>query len=161
MGHHYFAYGSNLYTPQMAALAPGAVALGPAQINAWELFINEHGVLSIRHSPGSTVHGLLWSCDVSDLEALDRFEAVGEGLYVREEVSLEAGAIDTAFVYRSVSPRSGLPRPGYLEIAVLPPMRPLGFPPSYIAGVESLLKAGTSGEPWPEIPAAGATFTSP
>jgi gamma-glutamylcyclotransferase (GGCT)/AIG2-like uncharacterized protein YtfP len=159
MEHYYFAYGSNLFAPQMAALAPCARAVGPTTISDWELSINEHGVLSIRQSPGGVVHGLLWSCTASDLAALDRFEAVDEGLYVREVTIVAAHTTETAFVYRSVSTRTGLPRPGYLEIAVLPPMRSLAFPRAYIASVEALLEAGTAGEQWPEIPPEGGVFT--
>lgn len=158
--HRYFAYGSNLHRPQMAALAPSAVILGPARLIGWELFVTGHGVLSIRPTgPGHEVLGLVWDCSAADLAVLDRFEAVDEGLYERIEVQLEEhGAV---VAYRAAAAVDGRPRPGYLEASVLPPMRELGFPGPYVARVEGWLAAGTDGPPWVATPAPGEVFTAP
>jgi hypothetical protein len=177
--HLYFAYGSNLFARQMAALAPGAAPMGFARLQGWELFVTEHGVLSIRRRPGPSVLGLLWACSSADLDALDRFEAVDEELYVREllpvlrcerptiggfdepvDATVTAGDAVQVHVYRSVSDRPGRPRPGYLEIAVIAPMRALGFADAYIESVESFLTAGTSGAPWVAVPGPGSAFTA-
>ncbi len=162
--HRYFAYGSNLHRPQMAALAPSAVVLGPARLAGWELFVTGHGVLSIRpirpvgpaRAPGSAeVLGLVWACTATDLAVLDRFEAVDEGLYERIEIDVDGPAV----AYRATSEAEGPPRPGYLETSVLPPMRELGFPGSYLARVEGWLAAGTAGPPWVATPSPGEVFT--
>lgn len=156
--HRYFAYGSNLHRPQMAALAPSAVVVGPARLVGWELFVTGHGVLSIRPAgPDDTVLGLVWACSQADLHALDRFEAVDDGLYERIEVDLDGD--DLAVAYRALSPAEGQPRPGYLEASVLPPMRALGFPAPYVARVEGWLAAGTAGPVWVATPARGQAFT--
>lgn len=157
--HRYFAYGSNLHRPQMAALAPSAVVVGPARLVGWELFVTGHGVLSIRPGhPDEGVLGLEWACTAADLAVLDRFEAVDEGLYERIEVSLDGDG--PAVAYRALSPVEGRPRPGYLEASVLPPMRELGFPAPYVARVEGWLAAGTAGPAWVATPAPGGVFTA-
>ena len=163
--HRYFAYGSNLHRPQMAALAPSATVVGPARLAGWELFVTGHGVLSIRPARPTPIGdeagvlGLVWACSDADLAVLDRFEAVDEGLYRRIEVGLEA--IGPAVAYRAVGETEGRPRPGYLEASVLPPMRELGFPPLYVARVERWLAAGTAGPRWVATPAPGEVFTAP
>ncbi len=102
--------------------------------------------------------GLVWACREADLDALDQFEAVDEGLYERIEVSLDGDG--PAVAYRALSPAEGPPRPGYLEASVLPPMRALGFPPPYVARVEGWLAAGTAGPAWVATPAPGGVFTA-
>ncbi len=165
----YFAYGSNLHRPQMAALAPSAVVVGPARLPGWELFVTGHGVLSIRpiHSihparpgEGAGVLGLVWACTEGDLAVLDRFEAVDEGLYERIEIDVDGGPGGPAVAYRAVSATEGRPRPGYLETSVLPPMRELGFPPDYVARVAGWLAAGTAGPAWMATPIPGGVFTA-
>lgn len=162
--HRYFAYGSNLHRPQMAALAPSAVVVGPARLAGWELFVTGHGVLSIRPAirpagADCAVLGLVWACSAADLAVLDRFEAVDEGLYERIDVDLDRHG--PAVAYRATSAAEGRPRPGYLETSVLPPMRELGFPAPYVARVEGWLAAGTAGRPWVATPAPGQVFTTP
>jgi hypothetical protein len=66
-----------------------------------------------------------------------------------------------ALVYTAVSTGEGLPRPGYLETSVLPPMRDLGFPADYVGRVEGWLSAGTAGPVWHATPEQGAVFTTP
>ena len=154
--HRYFAYGSNLHGPHMAALAPAATTLGRARLVGWELFVTSYGVLSIRRGgPDDAVLGLVWACSAADLAALDRFEAVDEGLYERIEVDLDGPAV----AYRALAPAEGRPRPGYLEASVLPPMRELSFPPQYVARVEGWLAEGTAGPAWVATPAPGQAFT--
>ncbi|MEZ5408186.1 MAG: gamma-glutamylcyclotransferase family protein [Acidimicrobiales bacterium] len=155
--HRYFAYGSNLHRPQMAALAPAAVAMGPpARLVGWELFVTGYGVLSIRPAgPDAAVWGLVWSCAEADLAVLDRFEAVDDGLYERIEVHVDGPAV----AYRATSEAEGRPRPGYLEASVLPPMRELGFPETYVARVEGWLASGTAGPAWVATPVPGQVFT--
>lgn len=165
--HRYFAYGSNLHRPQMAALAPSAVVLGPARLVGWELFVTGYGVLSIRPAGlgagaagpgvGAEVLGLVWACTYADLAVLDRFEAVDEGLYQRIEIDVDGPAV----AYRATSEAEGPPRPGYLETSVLPPMRELGFPEAYVARVAGWLAAGTAGPPWVATPSPGEMFTAP
>ena len=161
--HRYFAYGSNLHRPQMAALTPSAVAVGPARLVGWELFVTGHGVLSIRPGrPNDEVLGLVWACTEADLAVLDRFEAVHEGLYERIEVGIDGpdSSEGRAVAYRARSAQEGRPRPGYLEASVLPPMRELGFPEPYVARVEGWLEAGTAGPAWVATPAPGQVFTA-
>jgi len=161
--HRYFAYGSNLHRPQMSALAPSAVELGPARLAGWELFVTGHGVLSIRPADPSgadraEVLGLVWDCTAADLAVLDHFEAVGEGLYERIEVALDGHG--AAVAYRATSATEGRPRPGYLEASVLPAMRELGFPHAYVTRLEGWLAAGTAGPAWVATPGPGQVFTA-
>jgi AIG2-like family len=41
------------------------------------------GWLTAVRAPSSAVHGVLWNLALSDIAALDRYEGVSQGLYVK------------------------------------------------------------------------------
>jgi gamma-glutamylcyclotransferase (GGCT)/AIG2-like uncharacterized protein YtfP len=124
----YFAYGSNMSAAQMAARCPGAIALGAALLDGWELKFDRPStrwggfVADIVPLDGAQVWGVLWQVTSAHLEALDRFEGVANGAYRRVEVSVNTPAdhaLHSAQVYVVCLPENpGLPSGRYLEVMV-------------------------------------------
>ncbi|MGH9459427.1 MAG: gamma-glutamylcyclotransferase family protein [Thermoanaerobaculia bacterium] len=128
----YFAYGANLSRGAMRASAPSSEPAGRARLAGWRFVIAASGWASIVPDPAAAVEGLLWRVDSADIERLDVFEGVGEGLYGKEIVRVTSGTREIeAWVYVETKGGTGRPRPGYLE-AILDAARDLGLAPEYI-----------------------------
>ena len=80
----YFAYGANIDVPAMRQRCPTAVCTGTAILQDHRPAAMHEGWLTIAHEPGWQTPGLLWTLEPSDLEALDSYEDVEAGLYVKE-----------------------------------------------------------------------------
>ena len=128
----HFAYGSNMSRPHMLARCPGAVALGTATLAGWRFAINPDGYGSIAPQPGGIVHGVLWQLTARDLAAINAYENVAGGLYVRRTLPvLRNGRREQALTYIAVRQGEGTPRPGYIAI-VVDAARDWGLPEPYI-----------------------------
>lgn len=68
----YFAYGMNTNLNQMASRCPGAVCLGPAWINDYQLVFRYFA--DIEPVEGAYCDGVLWEIGEDDLYALDQLE---------------------------------------------------------------------------------------
>ncbi|MEM1099083.1 MAG: gamma-glutamylcyclotransferase family protein [Planctomycetota bacterium] len=103
----YFAYGSNLDPVQMKRRCPGSEPVGPAFAAGWVLTFPvrsggdwQGGVASIETpdaladpaEPQATLDGGVWGVVYrvtdDDLSALDVYEAIAEGMYVRGKVDV-------------------------------------------------------------------------
>jgi len=114
-----FAYGSNMSRPDMRARCPGATALGTATLAGWRFVINPDGYGSIALRPGGVVYGVLWELTARDLAALNAYENVAGGLYLRRMLPvLHEGVREPALVYIARRQGEGTPRPGYIAIVV-------------------------------------------
>ncbi len=85
-----------------------------------------------RRRPGALLHGVLWRLTPRDLAALNAYESLDSGLYIRRTIAVRYGARrQAALTY--VAPRrgQGVPRPGYIAI-VAAAARDWGFPDAYI-----------------------------
>jgi gamma-glutamylcyclotransferase (GGCT)/AIG2-like uncharacterized protein YtfP len=128
----YFAYGANMDVSAMSTRAPGAKALGLARLVRHRLVITEHGYASIVRDPRSNVHGLFWDVPLADIRALDRFEEVDRGLYVKiEQPVITANGPRRALVYVGTGKPGGKPRAGYLE-DILRAGHEIGLPAVYL-----------------------------
>ncbi len=94
--------------------------IAPASLDGHRFLINQRGFATIEHTgdPNDVVWGLLWDVTQKHLDALDGFEGVAAGRYLRETI----GAAHTdqadpvaAVVYRDPITDPGAPRTGYLE----------------------------------------------
>jgi hypothetical protein len=134
----YFAYGANMDPVQMAQRCPGARQLGVAVLGGHAFRIGKAGYGTALPDAGEVVHGVLWMLTPDDEAALDRFEGVGDGLYTRRRVPVlkPDGEVTEAMIYCAADPAPGTPVPGYLE-RIAEVAESLGFPPGYIAGLES------------------------
>ena len=127
-----FAYGSNMSRPDMRARCPGATALGTATLAGWRFVINPDGYGSIALRPGGVVYGVLWELTARDLAALNAYENVAGGLYLRRMLPvLHEGVREPALVYIARRQGEGTPRPGYIAIVVAA-ARDWGLPAPYI-----------------------------
>jgi cation transport regulator ChaC len=115
----HFAYGSNMCRAAMGRRCPGAVALGPAILEGWRFVIGVGGYGSIEPAPGGIVHGVLWRLGARDLAAINAYEGVDTGVYLRRIVPVRhGGRLQPALVYVVRRPGHGKPRPAYIQTIV-------------------------------------------
>jgi gamma-glutamylcyclotransferase (GGCT)/AIG2-like uncharacterized protein YtfP len=159
----YFAYGSNMDLAAMARRCPASQPLGLARLPRHRLVIMREGYASVVRDPRRQVWGMLWDLALADVPALDRYEGVAGGLYVKAHLPvLAAAGSRRALVYVGRDPGPGIPRRGYLE-AVLEAARGAGLPPAYLREIEILSPrvgradpargfAAVGLQPWPGSP---------
>ena len=134
----YFAYGSNMDEPQFRTRCPGSAILGRAVLRDYRFVIASRRYASVVPCNGSVVHGVLCALTPTDEGALDEYEAVEEGMYRREFLSVETelGYRVEALVYIDTATGEGRPWPGYLE-GILAGARRHGLPESAVRELES------------------------
>ena len=88
MRTEYFAYGANIDAPAMRERCPTAVCTGLALLDDHRPRAMHEGWLTVERKTGWTTPGLLWTLETSDVEALDIYEDVEAGLYVKERRSV-------------------------------------------------------------------------
>jgi len=126
----YFAYGSNIVGRQMTHRCPAAEPIGPARLDGWRFHIMSRGFATILPAPGAHVLGMLWTLTPACEAALDRYEGVHRGLYLKRDMPV-AGADALVYVASDVAP--GRPKPGYLE-AIIAAALERGFDAAYVMG---------------------------
>jgi gamma-glutamyl AIG2-like cyclotransferase len=149
----HFAYGSNMSRRGMRARCPHARAIGTITLPGWRFIIGRDGFASLVRQPGSRVHGVLWRLSTRDVAAINAYESVQTGLYVRRRlpVRLELGHASscagparlsaherlsarlsaTALVYIARRRGIGAARPGYVHL-VVEAARDWSLPQAYI-----------------------------
>ena len=141
----YFAYGSNMDPEQMATRCLDARAIGPARLAGWRLTFTRDspgwggGVGHIELAPGDEVWGVLWEATESDMAALDEYEGVALGAYVRDRVSVvgAAGGPVEAEVYIAVPRGYKAPSRRYMD-ALIRGAESHGLPESYVERLRRL-----------------------
>ena len=109
----HFAYGANMSRAVMRKYAPGARALGVAELADHRFVITADGYASVEPSRALTVHGVLWRITPRDRVLLDAWENVGGGLYRAETLPVRgAGGRMAALVYFARLGAEGRPKPG-------------------------------------------------
>jgi cation transport regulator ChaC len=132
----YFAYGSNMSRTHMARRCPGAVPIGPARLQGWRFIVTLDGFASIVPAPGAVVHGVLWRLSARDLAALNAYESLDSGLYVRRTFPVRVGGrIVAAMAYVGRESKPGKPRPGYQRVLVAA-AREWRLPEAYVRSLE-------------------------
>ena len=112
----HFAYGSNMSRTLMRLRCPDAQALGVATLAGWRFIINPEGLGSLAPQQGSLVHGVLWRLTARDLAAVNAYESVDSGLYLRRRLAVRCGGAQAAaLVYIARRDGEGRPRPGHLS----------------------------------------------
>jgi len=131
----------------MRRRCPGAVAIGAAQLVGWRFFIMAAGYASIAPAHGSVVHGVLWWLAPRDLAALNAYEGVDGGLYVRRMLPVwHHGRHEPALVYVGASRAAGRPRPGY-QWGVAAAAQQWRLPADYVRALERLASPAASAGP--------------
>src|SRR2546430_731431 len=109
----HFAYGSNMSRALMNARCRSAEPIGTATLSGWRFVINPEGFGSIAREPGGRVHGVLWRLSARDLAAINAYESVDSGLYLRRRLPVRCGEVQAmALVYIARRPGEGPPRRG-------------------------------------------------
>lgn len=143
----YFAYGSNMHAPQMARRAPRARPLGIGRLDHHRIFFTSDGYAAVRDRRGTSVYGVVWRIEARDVAALDRFEGVDEGWYVKRIVPIRmAGATVSCLVYHGGDVSEGLrPRRRYFHEAVVGSALAWNLPARYIDGFSRFARHGFRG----------------
>jgi gamma-glutamylcyclotransferase (GGCT)/AIG2-like uncharacterized protein YtfP len=129
----HFAYGSNMSRALMQRRCPGARALGPARLDGWRFVVMRAGYASVAPAPGAAVHGVVWRLSPRDLAALNAYENLDRGLYVRRVLPVRIGTRRRpALVYVAPGRARGRPQPGYQEL-VIAAAREWNLPAGYVA----------------------------
>jgi hypothetical protein len=96
-----FAYGSNMDADAMARRCPGARLLGRASLPRHRFALLPDGFATIVRDTAATAFGVLWELGFGDLAALDRYEGVAQGAYLKitQPVLREGASPLRALVY--------------------------------------------------------------
>ncbi len=127
----HFAYGSNMSRRLMGMRCPDARAIGTTVLRGWRFIISPDGFASLARQPGSLVHGVLWRLSTRDVAAVNAYENVQSGLYVRRLVPVPLELSAPALVYIARRQGTGIARPGYVQ-QVVEAARDWGLPQPYI-----------------------------
>ena len=141
----HFAYGSNMSRAQMGTRCPGASALGTATLKHWRFIIGVGGHGSIVPCPGAVVHGVLWRVGPREIAAINAYENLDSGLYVRRIMPVRGGAgLRPALVYVLRRHGQGTARPGYVHL-VVEAARDWRLPERYVDALQRWSPSGCRG----------------
>lgn len=133
----YFAYGSNMDAIAMARRCPASKLVGLARLERHRFIIMKEGYASVVRDSRATVWGVVWDLSLADVPALDRYEGVSGGLYVKAyQPVVTEGGVKRALVYLGCSSAAGLPRSGYIE-GVLEAAQAARLPAAYMQELRS------------------------
>jgi hypothetical protein len=103
----------------MQARCRDAQPLGIASLPGWRFVINREGYGSIAPYRGGRVLGVLWRLSVRDLAAINAYESVSTGFYLRHHLAVRLGPRQAAaLVYITRQGGEGRPRPSYIDVVV-------------------------------------------
>ena len=111
----YFAYGSNLCKKQMAERCPESTYLSSGILSNYSWLINTRGYASVEPLIGGIVYGEVFSLSAQDVDYLDVYESVSEGMYTKQTLSIqtEDGSLD-CLVYIATDQNQGKPQTEYI-----------------------------------------------
>jgi hypothetical protein len=134
----YFAYGANMDRAAMATRCPRSTPLGPAILARHRLAVMREGWLTAVRDAHARTHGVLWDLALADAPALDRFEGLAEGLYVKAvQPVIAAGGAKRALIFFGADAGPGRARPEYLK-QIISAARAWELPREAIAALERL-----------------------
>lgn len=111
----YFSYGSNMDVEAMAGRCPRSKPLGLARLMRHRLAIMREGWLTALRDAHASVEGVLWDIALADMRALDRYEGLDEGLYVKTAQPVVApGGAKRALIYFGTNSGPGVARADYI-----------------------------------------------
>jgi gamma-glutamylcyclotransferase len=149
---HYFAYGSNMYTPRMAARVPSCRALGLAQAAGFSLRFHKLGRDGSGKcdayrtlAPRDCVLGVLFQIALEHKRRLDRIEGIGAGYWGTVISVMGPEGLSAAYTYTADArfmDATLKPFPWYKAL-VLAGAREHGLPPIY---VEAIARVGTTAD---------------
>jgi len=114
--NYYFGYWSNLSKEQMAIRCPESKYYASGTLSGYSWLINARGYASITPSESEFVLGEVFTLSQQDIDYLDIYESVEEGMYLKSNLSIETskGTID-CLVYIASDSTPGIPKEEYIE----------------------------------------------
>ena len=114
--NYYFGYGSNLSKEQMAIRCPESKYYASGTLSGYSWLINARGYASITPSESEFVLGEVFTLSQQDIDYLDIYESVEEGMYLKSNLSIETskGTID-CLVYIASDSTPGIPKEEYIK----------------------------------------------
>ena len=114
--NYYFGYGSNLSKEQMAIRCPESKYYASGTLSGYSWLINARGYASITPSESEFVLGEVFTLSQQDIDYLDIYESVEEGMYLKSNLTIETskGTID-CLVYIASDSTPGIPQEEYIE----------------------------------------------
>jgi hypothetical protein len=154
----YFAYGANMDVEAMAGRCPRSKPLNAARLMRHRLAVMREGWLTATRDANANVDGVLWDVALADMRALDRYEGLGEGLYVKAaQPVVVAGGAKRALIYFGTNCGPGVARADYIA-GVLLAARRWNLPDAAIARLERFAAeagvaapSGGAGAPAPKL----------
>lgn len=141
----HFAYGSNMSRPLMQRRCPEAREVGTGVLPGWRFVIAVDGYASIVPRPGELVYGVLWRLSPRDVAAVNAYESLDSGLYVRRMLPVRCDCRHVlALVYVARRQGRGRPRPGYMAV-VEDAARDWRMPEDYVQELGRWAPSGQSG----------------
>ncbi len=103
-------------TAQMVKRCPQSRKIGVACLAGYRWIISTRGYASVVLSPADEVQGVLFEISESDEDALDGFEGVPTGLYVKKSLAVHCcGKKKFALVYVDPITAEGTPKKEYIH----------------------------------------------
>lgn len=134
----------------MAARCPDAKALGIARLPRHRLEAMREGWLTVVRDARQTVFGLLWDVPFSNMPALDRYEDVAGGLYVKaQQMVIGPSGARRALVYFGANSGPGVLKPDYLNV-VIAAAKAAGLPEAVLGQLQRL-GAAPARSPFPRL----------
>jgi hypothetical protein len=144
----HFAYGSNMSRLLMRRRCPGARAIGTIVLSGWQFVVTLDGFGSIVPRPGRVVHGVLWRLGPRDLAAINAYESLDSGLYVRRMLPVRHHHRQMlALVYVARRRGEGRSQPGYMAV-VEDAAREWQLPERYVRTLHRWAPAVLGGARW-------------
>ena len=114
--YYYFGYGSNLSKEQMAIRCPDSKYVTSGKLLGYSWLINTRGYASIKPATDDIVLGEIFSLSQKDVDYLDIYENVDDGMYIKSTLSIEtsSGPID-CLVYIASDNNLGSPQEEYID----------------------------------------------
>ena len=114
--YFYFGYGSNLSKEQMAIRCPDSNYVSSGKLLGYSWLINTRGYASIKPSKDDIVLGEIFRLSQKDVDYLDIYENVDDGMYIKSTLSIEtsSGPID-CLVYIASDNNLGSPQEEYIH----------------------------------------------
>ena len=130
--NYYFGYGSNLSKDQMFVRCPESSYLTSGSLSDYSWFINTRGYASIKPDQNDFVLGEIFTLSDKDIELLDIYESVAEGMYEKfiMSIKIQSGFID-CLVYIATDKDLGQPQAEYIK-RINAGIRSANLPSDYI-----------------------------
>ena len=107
--------------------------LGTAKLRNYRFQIAREGFATVVPQPEKTVFGALWRLTLRDLRALDAYEEIDHGIYIRTKIDVRPrrSGVVPAIIYIATNAEPGRPQRRYIR-GICESARRFKFPAAYL-----------------------------